>query len=667
MITEHTVSPHDRGIALAGSIFDEPINNVITTVEQRDAQGLTETVMIDGAAKTFRRPYPSPADWRDCWIYFVMIDRFNNPDLPPASTRTYPPSAWDSIYCVRQGGTLKGIREGLAYVQDLGANAICLSPVMKNSRSQTWEGEYHGYGAQDFLRIEPRFASDGTAATAEIELTELVNEAHARGVYVCLDIVLNHAGRVFDYVYDGSVTDYFEDSTLMGAPLGEEPLIRWLDENGRPREDWQNSFPPGLSLSDNDAVWPQDLQRPDFFRRRGAKLTDDPTSGGFVHGDFGRMRQLVVEYRAGPDLQPDLYSRYGPYPVLTILLRIYQYMIAKFDFDGFRFDSAKYVAPWAVEWFRYHISEFTSRIGKKNFLIFTEVYGDERTIAAFVSPMACTNGLRSAYAALDFPLFYKLPSIAKGVDSVGVETLRHLFGERHAVENRDLDPSNAPGRFFVTFLDNHDQKQRFNHSDASVGQVVLGLALLFCLPGIPCLYYGTEQSLQGTRDEKGRLTLWAFESVREALWGKPAAFDRKSFLFVTIGRLSKLRSGEIALRRGEIYFREVSGNGTDFGYSSGAGGIVAFSRISGEREVLVVANTHPSSRFTGFVIADPHLTGCNDGIGILYSTVGTSGTRTVSVHPTARFCTDGDQPGIGRAACVSVDLAPKELQVLAHP
>ncbi len=67
----------------------------------------------------------------------------------------------------------------------------------------------------------------------------------------------------------------------------------------------------------------------------------------------------------------------------------------------------------------------------------------------------------------------------------------------------------------MTFLDNHDIKERirFVHpgdEHAFDDQVTLGLAALYCLPGIPCLYYGTEQYLHGKGSDP---------AVREALWG----------------------------------------------------------------------------------------------------------------------------------------------------
>ena len=106
----------------------------------------------------------------------------------------------------------------LAYLEQLGVKAIWLSPVLKNARPDR-QYNYHGYGQQDLLNVDERFASDGTRATAERELTELIDEAHAREIYVVLDIVLNHAARVFDYVLPSGVVSSFSDQNVMNGAL----------------------------------------------------------------------------------------------------------------------------------------------------------------------------------------------------------------------------------------------------------------------------------------------------------------------------------------------------------------------------------------------------------------------------------------------------------------
>ena len=84
-----------------------------------------------------------------------MTDRFNNPDLAPAAP-------WNQRYGQRQGGTFNGITAQLDYLADLGVGALWITPVLQNQPNS-----YHGYGINDFLAIDPRFASDGTSATAE--------------------------------------------------------------------------------------------------------------------------------------------------------------------------------------------------------------------------------------------------------------------------------------------------------------------------------------------------------------------------------------------------------------------------------------------------------------------------------------------------------------------
>lgn len=61
----------------------------------------SKQVVVDGAKVTIPIPFPSPADWRDQWIYFLMVDRFNNPAAPPKQLH------YDKNVDEFQGGTLE--------------------------------------------------------------------------------------------------------------------------------------------------------------------------------------------------------------------------------------------------------------------------------------------------------------------------------------------------------------------------------------------------------------------------------------------------------------------------------------------------------------------------------------------------------------------------------
>jgi len=194
------------------------------------------------------------------------------------------------------------------------------------------------------------------------------------------------------------------------------------------------------------------------------------------------MRQLVVEYDATAPGQEAVRSALGRNPVLSVLVQAYSYLVARYGFDGFRIDTVKYVHPQMIEYFGNAMREFALSIGKKNFFTFAEVYDDEPAIAAFVGRNTSESGSFGVDAALDFPLFYKLPAVAKGM--APVETLRQVFEDRKAAEKELLSTHGEAGRYFVSFLGNHDQKQRFNHPASKSGQITLGYALMFGLQGI---------------------------------------------------------------------------------------------------------------------------------------------------------------------------------------
>jgi 1,4-alpha-glucan branching enzyme len=180
---------------------------MVTSVFDNQVQAVLDRAQTPSGAL-----FPSPEDWRDQCIYFLLVDRFNNPDAAPRN------APFDAQFNEFQGGTFNGIREKLGYLKDLGIGALWLSPVLKNCQFDAHA--YHGYGIQNFLAVEPRFAS--SPELVESELRSLVDEAHRLGIYIIFDIVLHHAGDVFEYVIGGQVQ--------AESPWQDQPKIAFAGE-----------------------------------------------------------------------------------------------------------------------------------------------------------------------------------------------------------------------------------------------------------------------------------------------------------------------------------------------------------------------------------------------------------------------------------------------------
>jgi glycosidase len=119
-------------------------------------------------------------------LYFVMVDRFRNGDR--SNDRPGSPDPKGAFH----GGDLQGLRQKLPYLADLGVTAIWLTPVARQvdvtvTAAGFPDAAYHGYWPDDLGGIEPRFGDDD-------QLRGLVDEAHALGMRVILDVVINHVG-----------------------------------------------------------------------------------------------------------------------------------------------------------------------------------------------------------------------------------------------------------------------------------------------------------------------------------------------------------------------------------------------------------------------------------------------------------------------------------------
>ena len=117
-------------------------------------------------------------EWKTRAIYQLMTDRFARRD----DTK---PKCILNQYC---GGDHVGLKNHLDYIQNMGFDAIWISPIVKNT-----EGSYHSYHTIDFYGINEHFGT-------EEELFELINECKKRDIWIMLDVVANHVGPVgFDF------------------------------------------------------------------------------------------------------------------------------------------------------------------------------------------------------------------------------------------------------------------------------------------------------------------------------------------------------------------------------------------------------------------------------------------------------------------------------------
>jgi glycosidase len=238
-----------------------------------------------------------------------------------------------------------------------------------------------------------------------------------------------------------------------------------------------------------------------------------------------------------------------------------------------------------------------------------------------------------------------------------------MYEQRKMIEHDILSTHGDATNFFVTFLDNHDQTQRFYYSPADNphgfdDQLTLGLFCLFSLQGIPCLYYGTEQGLHGSGN--------APEAVREALWGKqPSPFDQTSAFYQAIKSIASVRDNQPALRYGRQYFRPLSGDSVTFGISQTAPGILACSRLLSNIEVVIVANTTEQSG-TFSIIVDDVLNAPGDQYQVLYSNKSaftSPGAVQDSGADTTVYNVDGSVTH-GPVRYLTVTLQPMEAQIL---
>jgi pullulanase-type alpha-1,6-glucosidase len=550
-------------------------------------------------------------------FYFAMTDRFANGD--PSNDRGGSSSSDPLVHGYLptdkgyyHGGDVAGLMGKLDYLDGLGVTALWLSPPFTNRWVQgdgTINGSsagYHGYWQVDFTTIDPHFGSNA-------EMKALVDAAHARGMKVFFDVILNHTADVITY-QEGqfsyrSKADYpYRDAS--GAAFDDRD---YAGTDTFPTLDPAVSFPytPVFAdPADATAKTPAWLNNPIYYHNRGDSTFSGENS---LYGDFFGLDDLFTEH-------PE---------VVTGLIDIHKNIVSEFKVDGFRVDTVKHVNDELWEAFVPAIIAHAADQGIPEFFLFGEVYdGDPAYVSRYSTSLPFP-------ALLDFPFDGRSKSFAS--TAAATNNLRDLFASDDYYTDSDSNVYQI-----VKFSGNHDigrlgheiDKNNPGAPDANrVARMTLAYGLMFTTRGAPLIYYGDEQGFTGDGGDKdARQDMFPSQVASyndDNLIGtsKTTAddnFDPTHPLYQTFSDLAALRSAYPALAQGAQIHR----------YSEGSAGTYAFSRIDRDEKVeyLVVLNNSESADSATFRTSSPGAT-----FSVLYPTgasgltAGLDGTVTTSL------------------------------------
>ena len=118
-----------------------------------------------------------PNDWNNLRIYQVMVSSFQDGDSSRGYQYAYGPNN------ALKGGDLQGIINAADYIEDLGCNAIWMTPIFNSNGNGHLDST--GYFTYDYFNVDPKFGTNET-------FRKLVETYHEKGIYVILDGVFGH-------------------------------------------------------------------------------------------------------------------------------------------------------------------------------------------------------------------------------------------------------------------------------------------------------------------------------------------------------------------------------------------------------------------------------------------------------------------------------------------
>ncbi len=555
------------------------------TLTITDNNGATSTTNFTVTVITNTRT----GDFREETIYFLITTRFYDGDpannvycWDDATAGNYPNDpAWR--------GDFEGIIQKLDYIKALGFSAIWITPVVQNASGM----DYHGYHAINHKKVDYRYKSSQDA-TAEDSYRRLIQAAHAKGIKIIQDIVLNHTGNFGEEnIYP---MFYRQHAEPYNNAFSKGPYTNRLPSN-------YDSLSAGLQYGARITAMKEDYTDVDhiYHHEKNLGWEDYTVQTAQIAGDC-------------VDLNTEN-------PVVAQYLREAYYQYIDWGVDGFRIDTVKHISRLTFN--KEFIPQFKQR-GGENFYIFGEVCTRFRSVWNFDKPIISTP----------FYTWKESKTYAWGSLGINTNSTKQLWDDNYNSSTIALQPTSQNHRLTgqhendyhtpdwsmrsgldvidfpmhwnfahardafnlaissdhyyndatwnVVYVDSHDygpdMNTRYNGSQADWAE---NLTLMFTFRGIPCIYYGTEVEFQKGAPcdlgASGPLANTGRAYFGDYLVGNVTATDYGVYtasgtvaqtlsypLAQHIRRLNMIRRSIPALQKGQYSTAYISGDGMAF-------------------------------------------------------------------------------------------------------
>lgn len=551
-------------------------------------------------------------DFRDETIYFAMTTRFYDGD-PKNNVLS-----WDKqdVQIANNDpdwrGDFAGLIEKLDYIKALGFTAVWITPVTQNASGE----DYHGYHSMDFSSVDLRYESRREwGSEKDVKFQDLIDAAHAKGMKVILDIVLNHTSNFGEAFLNPLFTrdqNIRNQATPAGSliPNYDRLSSNYFDQNGNAQ--YQERFKYFKN--------PQ-YDSHNYYHHYGTGWNWDLPNRwwGQIAGDcvdLNTENDHVAEY---------LVKCYGKFIEMGV--------------DGFRIDTTGHIArlTFNTQFIPKFIALAEQYKAKRNngpFFMFGEccarysqvVYRDQHNLSSHFYTWKSDQSLMNSYKSHSSPEWWDTQNLPEGHDSpVGPmvdceseksfnKTSNNVFMQNGAWHQPDYSEysgfsvidfpmhynfNNAgaavniakegdkyynDASYNVVYVDSHDYSpgpndgSRFNGGTAQWAE---NLSLMFTFRGIPCIYYGSEvefmkgkpidvggENNKTPRKESGRAYFGHYLTgdVSASDFGVYTASGNVATtlngdLSQHIIRLNKIRAAVPALRKGQYTWDGCSASG----------------------------------------------------------------------------------------------------------